>query len=47
MHLQEMSLAMLYDRDAEPDEQARLFLAMFADPVIVAAGNINTAFLSL
>ncbi len=43
LHVQEMSSAKLYDRSAEPDEQARLCSALFADPVIVAAGKINNA----
>ena len=50
MHVQDISHrfaevieATLYDRNAEPAEQARLCSALFADPDIVAAAKVNTA----
>lgn len=43
MHVQEMFSANLYDRNAEPDAQARLCSALFVNLVIVLASKMNTA----
>ncbi len=42
-HVQDVSSGNPYDRNTEPDEQARLRSALFADPIKVAAGKIDTA----
>ena len=42
-HVQNVSSGNLYDRDAEPNEQARLCSGLFDDAVIVAAGKIRHA----
>ncbi len=41
--MQDVSSRNLYDRDAEPDEQARLCSGLFADLINEAAVKIETA----
>ena len=44
MYVQDVSSGNLYDRNAEPDEQARLCSGLSADPINVTAVKIEIAF---